>query len=158
MKLYFTYGLDEREGFERMLPFHAGHLADESVEEIQGQGLLEILPLETYLSFFEECWRLLKPEGKATFSVPHYGSSRAWAHPLAQRAFSEMSLHFLSKEWCRLNKVSNLEVRANFDVAGSFAIEETYMNRSEQAREFGMRHYNNIAQAILFTLTKRPLE
>lgn len=159
-KLYFTYGQDEREGFERVHPSELWDnrlVDDSSVDEIQGQALLEMLPENTYVKFFELCHRILKPEATAAFSVPHFASTRAWQSPFTKRAFSETSLSFLSKEWRKSAGFAS-PINANFDVAASFAIEETYLNRSDAAREFGMKHYNNIVLAILFTLTKRPLE
>lgn len=153
MKIYFTFANDQREGYEAKVPLTTADIPAESVEDIQGQNVLERLP--RLQDFIEECYRLLKPGGVAIFSAPHFGSSHAWQSPLNIRGISELSLNFASKSWREQNKYSDTIVTCDFEVAGSFAVEQSFSCRSDEFRGFAMKHYNNVAQAILFTLTKK---
>lgn len=153
MKIYFSYGSEIREGYESTLPSITSHLSNDSIEEIQGQDVLEKVP--SLIRFIEECYRILKPEGKAIFSSPIYSSTKAWSSPLAIRGISEYTLNFSSKDWREQNKYTEAMILANFEVNGQVAIEQSYMQRSDEARAFGVKCYNNIAQALLFTLTKK---
>jgi len=153
MKIYFTYNNDTREGLESKVPLTTSTLEAESVDEIQGQYVLERVPC--LISFIDECYRLLKKDGKCLFSGFHFGSSLAWQNPLNIRGLSELSLNFASKDWREKNKWTEASVMADFEVTGQFAVETSFMSRSEEARGYAMRHYNNVAQAILFNLVKK---
>ena len=155
-KIYFTFGNESREGFESRVPSPPSPEANDSVEEIQGEGILERVP--NLILFIDDCYRILKPGGVATFSASHYGSAKAWASPLAIRGISEASLNFANKDWREQNKYTEATVLSNFEVGGSFACEESAMQRCEEARQFWMSRYLNVAQAILFTLTKKAVE
>lgn len=153
MKIYFTYNSDSREGFTSKVPLMTSDLAAESIEEIQGENVLEKIP--DLVAFVEECYRLLPKGGKAIFSSPYYASSRAWVSPITARGISEHTLAFADKTWRENNKYTERTILSDFEVTGSFAIEDECMQRSEDARRFWMARYLNVAQCVLFTLTKR---
>lgn len=156
MKIHFTYSEDKKEGFDSFVPLTTNSLGDESVDEISGDGVIE--KVHSLIIFIEECYRLLKVGGIATFSSPHYASNLAWQSPLNVRGISELSLYFASKEWRKQSKYSEAMLICDFDVVGNFAIEQSCMQRSEDARSFWIQRYNNVAQAVIFTLTKRGLD
>lgn len=152
-KIYFTYSNEQKEGFVPQVPMTTSILTNESVDEIFGDLVIEKVP--DLIAFIEECYRILRPGGKATFASPHYTNAKAWASPLNKRGVSEFTLNFASKDWRDANKYGEAQVVANFEVQGSFALEEGFMQRSEDARQFFMKHYNNVAQAVLLSLTKK---
>jgi ubiquinone/menaquinone biosynthesis C-methylase UbiE len=156
MKIYLTYGTEDREGLETVGIAALANLPNDSVDEIQGNNVLEKVPHLAY--FIDECYRVLKPEAKAIFSSPFYLSRNAWASPLTIRALSEYSLNFSDKAWGEQNKFTELTVHSNFEVQGSFALTQEIMTRSEEARLFWTQKYANVAEAIMFTLIKRPYE
>jgi SAM-dependent methyltransferase len=153
VKLYFTFGNETREGFESRVPGTTPPLDHESVDEIQGQDVLEKVP--DLIVFIDECYRLLRPAGKCVFSGAHYGHARAWASPLNRRALSEQSLNFSSKDWREQNKYTEATCLSDFEVHVQFAVEDVCASRSDDAKAFWMQRYLNIAQAVLFTLTKK---
>lgn len=155
MKLYLSYGTEEKEGFERCHPEEIYKFSDDSVEELHGEYVLEKVP--DLVTFLEGIWRVLVVEGKANFSAPHYANVAAWRSPLTVRALSEQSLNFACLDWRKASNYTEVEVRANFEVMGNFALEQDVMNRSDEARAFWMKRYMNIAQVILFTLIKKVL-
>jgi SAM-dependent methyltransferase len=152
MKIHFTYSSETKEEFESKVPMRTSDLANESVDEISGQDVLEKIP--DLVAFVDECYRILKPGGKCNFSSPFYASSGAWVSPITVRGISERTLNFASKVWREQVKFSDATVLANFDVVGQVAIEETSMQRAEEVRAFWLARYLNTAQAIMFTLTK----
>ncbi|OQB10447.1 MAG: hypothetical protein BWY21_00368 [Parcubacteria group bacterium ADurb.Bin216] len=156
MKLYFSYGLEEREGFVTANPEDLSFYENESIEEIQGQDVLEKVPDLIY--FIDECYRILKPGSKCVFSSQHFANSGAWRSPLTKRGISEQSLNFASKEWREQFKFTEAEVSADFEVLGSFAIEQDVLQRNEETRAFWMRRYLNIANCVFFTLNKKEKE
>lgn len=152
MKIYFTYGTETREGHESRVPLMTSDIADNSVEEIAAENILE--KLADLIPFINECYRLLPTGGLAKFSSQHYASASAWQSPLTKRGISERSLNFASKAWREQNKFTESSVLANFDVNGQFCVEERCLARSDDARAFWLERYLNVAQAVLFTLTK----
>jgi SAM-dependent methyltransferase len=153
-KIYLTYTENTRDGFTSMLPDGLKALEAESVEEIQSEEVLERVP--DLVTLIEECYRVLIKDGKVLFSSPYYASAQAWGNPFTVRGISERSLNFASKSWRELNKWKDKFVRANFEVACSFAIEEQVSHRAEEVRQFWMSRYLNIAQAVYLHLTKKP--
>jgi hypothetical protein len=151
-KILFTYGNDTKEEFESLVPLTTMSLANESVSEIEATGVIERVP--DLVKFTEECYRLLKFGGKLTLKSAHYRNDLAWQDPYAVRGISELSMNFAAKAWRDLNKFAD-PVMADFEVVGNFAIEQSFMQRADDARAFMMRHYNNIVQAVIFTLTKK---
>lgn len=153
MKIHFTYSNEKKEGFESFVPMATGHLPNDSVDEIYGTNVLEKVP--NLVHFIEECYRLLKTGSKAGFTSPHYGSAKAWAHPLNIRAISEMTLNFSDKKWREDTKFTDVIVLCDFEVAGGFAVEELATQRSDEARTFWIYRYLNVCQAVVLTITKR---
>lgn len=154
-KIYFSYGSEAKEGFIPQVPMTTSILINDSVDEIYGHCVIEKVP--NLIAFIDECHRLLRPGGKASFTSPHYASIEAWASPLVIRGVGDYSLNFASKEWRETNKYTEASVLSDFEVSGSFTIEETLSHRAEEARNFFLKHYNNVVRLVHFTLTKKQL-
>ena len=154
MKIYFTYENKTREGCESVVPLTTGNYESESIEEISGESVLE--KVENLPRFLDECYRLLKPGGKAVFSSFYYASVQAWQSPLTKRGISETSLSFADKKWREQNNFSEVDCKCDFEIQASFAIDPSVeKERSEAAKLFWLGKFNNVVQAVLFTLTKR---
>jgi len=153
VKIYFTYGEETKDDFQSWIADLTHDITTESIEEIYGVGVLE--KVKSLPGFIEECYRMLKPGAKAVFSSAYYAHINAWASPLNIRGISEASLNFASKDWREQSKYSELSILCNFDVAVSFAVEESVSHRAEDVRLFWMQRYLNVVQAVVFTLTKK---
>lgn len=151
-RLLFTYENKTKEGYTSIVPLQTSHLTADTILEIEGYDVLE--KVENFIAFLDDCYRLLLPGSKASFTSPHYASSQAWQSPLNKRAISEKSLNFASKAWREANKYTEASVICDFTVTGSFAMEEAVLQRSDEARAFWMTRYTNVAQAIMFELVK----
>lgn len=153
MKLYFTYGSDLKEGFVPQVPMTTSILADESVDEIVGDYVIEKVP--DLAAFIDECYRLLRPGSKAIFTAYHFGNTLAWTSPITKRGISETSLNFASKDWRAAAKFSDCIVKADFEVTGAFSVDQESQNRSDEAKTFWIKRYLNVAHQVIFTLTKK---
>ena len=95
---------------------------DESVKELTCVGVFEFIPGKMRGKFMDEVYRILTPDGKATFAVVYWNSARSiqdfrveWP-PLCEQSF----LYF-NKEW---RKVNNIEVDliCDFDFQYGYAV------------------------------------
>lgn len=152
MKILYTLDNKTKEGYEVRLPGMTSDLDSDSVDEILGENVIEkVGPL---VDFINECYRILRKGGKAIFISPYFASARAWSSPLNVRGVCEYTLNFASKTWRDGNNYTETPVIADFEVNGQFAIEDTFNQRSDEARMFAVKHYNNVAQNVILTLTK----
>ena len=153
MKIFFTYTAEKKEGFESRVPGGTKDLEADSVDEIQAENVLE--KVDDIIVFIEECYRILRKDSKIIFSSPYYASSNAWTSPKTKRGICENSLVFASKVWREANKFSEADILADFEVTGQFAVEAEVTYRNVDVQAFWTKRYNNVAQAVLFTLTKK---
>lgn len=152
MKVYFTYDTAEKEGFTCLTPSPMVALGSDSVDEIEG-NVIEKVPNLT--EFIQECYRILRVGGTAKFTAPYYTSALAWGSPLNVRGISEASLNFASKDWRVANKYTETDPVCDFEVVGNFSVDASYTQRADEVKSFWLKHYNNVAQAVIFTLTKK---
>lgn len=153
MKINFTYGNATKDGFVNHLPLTTNALADSSVTEICGDCVIDKVP--DLVAFVEECYRILIPDGVATFTNPYYGSVHAWTNPLSVRGVCEATLNFASRDWREQYKFSDAIVRCDFEVAGNFAIAQECLTRADEAKQFWMQRYLNVVQSVILTLKKK---
>lgn len=154
MKVYFTYDITEKEGFECRNPVGRFSLESDSVDEIEGNVIEKVPEL---VSFIEECYRILKVGGTAKFTAPYYTSALAWGSPSNYRGVSEATLNFASKDWRVANKYTEHPIICDFEVVGNFIVDAGYTQRADEVKSFWLKHYNNVAQAVMFTLTKKAV-
>lgn len=155
-KILFTFNDETRDGYESRNVNYLSDIEDESVDEIIGENVIEKIP--DLVKFIDECYRILKFEGKAVFTSPYYASIRAWISPLNIRGVSEFSLNFSSKKWREDNKYTEAVVKADLEVGAQFMLEEAVMLRADEVKSFWMSKYSNVVQAVMFNLTKKKLD
>ena len=125
-----------------------------SIAELTCAGVFEYIPGNLRGKFMDEVYRVLAPDGKATFTVPFWNSARAiqdyryeWP-PLCEQSF----LYF-NKGWREANKLK-LGLKCDFDFTYGYAWEATTAARSDEARTFNTKHYCNCIDAVQLVLTK----
>lgn len=113
MKLDIGCGKNKREGFhgvdsiafdgvDTVLDVSKGKWPwdDSSVEEVHSSHFVEHLTQEERCHFFNELWRVMKPEAKATIITPHWSNARAYGDPTHKwPAISEWLYLYLNKQW-----------------------------------------------------------
>jgi predicted SAM-dependent methyltransferase len=146
-------------------------LKKNSVDQIECSHFIEHIPHgngynDPFWQFFDEVYRVLKPatfdennpniptSGFATFVAPYYSSMRAWQDPTHQRAISDMTFYYLSKEWREANKLDHYPVKCDFKFAGSYNINGRLMNRNQEFQSNAYQTQINAIDDIVVTLWK----
>lgn len=137
-------------------------IKDNSVDEIECSHFIEHIPHgngynDPFWQFFDQVYRVLKPatfsednpnvpvSGFATFTAPYYSSMRAWQDPTHQRAITDVTFYYLSKEWRESQKLDHYPVKCDFKFAGSYNINGRLQNRNQ---EFQHNAFNTQINAI----------
>lgn len=127
--------------------------ADDSVEEAFSSHFVE--HVGCLMKFMNECQRIMKQGAKLTILAPYYSSMRCWQDPTHVRAISEASFLYYNKEWRVSNLLDHYPINADFDFNYGYVMTPDWANRSEEARNFAIRHYNNVISDIQVTMTKK---
>jgi predicted SAM-dependent methyltransferase len=111
-------------------------------------------PSDSFIKFMDECYRILKPGGKLTILTPYYSSMRAVQDPTHTRFICEASFMYFNKSWRDENKLSHYNIECDFDFNYGYNVNNMWIPRSEEARNFAFIHYNNVISDIQVVLTK----
>jgi hypothetical protein len=132
--------------------------ADNSVDEVYCSHFFEHIPGLIRPKFMEELYRVLKKGAKVTVIVPYGGSNRAvqdfthaWPPVVAE------SFLYFNADWRKKNKLEHglYAVKCDFDFGYGFALDQDWSVRANEAQQFAVRHYHNVANDMQVTLTKR---
>jgi len=107
------------------------------------------------MKFMEEVYRILKIGGKLKIVAPYYNSVRCWQDPTHVRAINEATFFYYNKGWREVNKLDHYPLSCDFDFTYGYNMATEWANRSEEARNFAIKHYNNVVNDIIVTMTKR---
>ena len=104
------------------------HIVPADGQEFIGQDML--------FAFFDEAWRILKPDGWLTVIAPALQSVRAFQDPTHRRFIPAETYFYLADEWRKLNKLDHYRVRCNFvcDVNPTIPQELSLLHPEAQAR------------------------
>lgn len=131
-------------------------IADVSVEEIWCCNYIEHQPRSLWIPFVEEIYRVLVPGGKATIVHPNAKSTRAHQDPTHLDIIPVERWLYVNKEW----RVNNGLDRAPYPSAHFLVdvryvnIDEPWMARSDEAIQFALSHYWDVAGDVVATLIK----
>ena len=112
-------------------------------------------PSDGLILFMDEVYRILKPGGRIKVIAPYYNSMRCWQDPTHKRAISEATFLYFNKQWRETNKLDHYGIQSDFDFVYGYDITPEWANRSEEARNFAIKHYTNVINDIHVTLTKK---
>lgn len=127
----------------------------DSVDEVNCSHFLEHLTGPERVAFFNELYRVMKVEGKATFITPHWGSGRAYGDPTHQwPPVVEFFWYYLNREWRGAN-APHVSLTCNFEVSWGHSIIPEFAARSQETQMFGINHYREVAQDMIATATKK---
>ena len=129
--------------------------ASGSVSELTCIQVFEFVPGVLRGKFMDEVYRILVPGGKAAFRVPFYNTSAAiqdyafaWP-PLAEASFCYFDK--AQRESIGLKR----DIICDFEVAFGYDVPPDIANKNTETRDFNIRHYSNVVQALNVVLTKR---
>ena len=132
------------------------HVADNTVDRATVQCTLEYLSGRERIHFFNELWRVLKPEAKATLYLPYWSSPNGVADPYLQwPPITELSLYYLaSQEFRDRNKLKYTDIHANFHINYGYSYNPNFHIRHDQSRTYHVEHSIGVVRELVVTLTK----
>lgn len=132
IKLDLASGQSPREGYEGVDAFAPNAKyqvdllkfpwpwADSSVDAIHCSHFIEHIPMEErngkdmLFCFFDECYRILKPNAEMTVICPSARSNRAFQDPTHRRFIVAETFLYFDAEWRKQNKLDHYNVSCNF--------------------------------------------
>ncbi len=138
-------------------------ISDNCVDELTCSHYVE--HVRDLPKFMDEIYRIMKSPyvnkdgekimSKVTIVCPYYSSMRSMQDPFHIRPICEASFLYYNKDWRDTNKLSHYEIKSNFDFSYGYSLAPEWVNRSQEARDFAIRHYNNVITDIFVTLVKK---
>lgn len=139
---------------------------DSSVDEAHSSHTIEHLDRVERVFFFNELWRVLKPEAKALIIAPHWSSGRAYGDPTHQWGpISDFMFYYLKREW-RLTQAPHTDIAhwpqgylCDFEATWgySFRNDAEFMARNDHYKQYAMANYRDVIMDIVATLVaKKP--
>lgn len=137
-------------------------LPDNSVDEVHCSHFLEHLTGLQRVQFFNELYRVLIPDGKATIITPHWSSNRAYGDFTHQwPPVSEMLYYYVSREW-REKEVPHCDVRwnpagysCNFAAQWGYGMHSEVAKRNTEYQQYAMAWYKEACQDLHATLVAK---
>ena len=134
---------------------------DDSVDEVHSSHTIEHLETWDRVHFYNELYRVMKKDAKATIWAPHWGSCRATGDPShAWPPISEFSFYYLSKSW-RDGNAPHVDIEhnpkgysCNFQVVWAYTLNPQLMTKNTEYQQFAMAWYKEAIYDIQATLTK----
>lgn len=132
-------------------------LKTESVEEIASVGYLSYVPGKLRERFMEEVYRILIAGGKATFVVPYWTAMRAVQDCRYEwPPWCEASFLYFDKQWRKANRLEHRDLKCDFEINSyGYTADNETAGRSDEVRQFWVKHYLNSASDLNMTLIKR---
>lgn len=127
----------------------------ESVEELTALHKLEYIPGKLRIAFMEEIYRILAPEGKATFLVAYWSSPRSIQDSAYEwPPWSENSFLYFNARWREINGLP--KINCDFDFTYGYQVDPETASRNPETQAFQIKHYNQSVMDLTVTMTKRP--
>jgi len=106
-------------------------------------------------AFFDECYRILKPEGKFELWCPSSTSDRAFQDPTHRRFIAPNTWLYFTDSWRKANKLDHYNVKCRFGVEVDAVGEFTADGRNPEYQQRAMKHYRNYVNDWHVTLTAK---
>jgi ubiquinone/menaquinone biosynthesis C-methylase UbiE len=135
---------------------------DGEVEEINCSHFLEHLTAEERIAFLNECYRVLKPDGKVFITTPHWASNRAYGDPTHQwPPISEMFFYYLDRKW-RTENAPHTDVKhwpegyaCDFLATWGYSMHQAIVPRNQEYQQYALAWFKEAAQDTIATLIAR---
>ncbi len=129
--------------------------ADSSVDEARSSHFVEHLTGTERIAFFNELWRVLKPNATAIIVTPNWSHECAYGDPTHQwPPMSKWYPLYLHRDWRAVN-APHAGYTCHFDhvIAGSW--DGSIETRNAEYKQMAMQNYTNAFRDLIVTLTKR---
>jgi hypothetical protein len=99
---------------------------------------------DALFKFFDECYRILVPDGWMEVIVPSARSNRAFQDPTHRRFIVEHTFAYLDAEWRRGNRLDHYNVDCDFVANVNWTIGDPTLNvRAPEVQQLHFNHYWN---------------
>lgn len=137
-------------------------IADGIVDEVCSTHFVEHLTPPERCHFFNELWRVLKSEGKATIITPHWSTCRAYGDPTHQwPPMGEFFWYYLDRSW-RTMEAPHTDKQylpwgydCDFETTWGYGLAPPILQRSQDYQNYAVNHLREAVYDIHATLTKR---
>ena len=126
-----------------------------SVDEVRSSHFVEHLTGAERIAFFNELWRVMKPNATALIVTPNWSHACAYGDPTHQwPPMSQWYPLYLHRDW-RAANAPHAAYTCHFDhvIAGSW--DAGLEVRNLETRQFAMHNYINGWRDLIITLTAR---
>lgn len=151
--------------------------ADASVLELNCSHYIEHIPMETIsvhhqdmrsrpydsqlgkdalFAFFDECYRILVPDGWLHLVWPACSNDRAFQDPTHRRFIPQETMLYMRDDWRRLNGLDHYSVECNFVGSCDPVIDQSLALRASEVVQQRLRYYRNVAIDLVAHLQKQP--
>jgi len=135
---------------------------DGTVEEIHMSHVLEHFSGFERVHIFNEMYRVMRADAKATVITPYWCSNRAYGDfTHAWPPVSEMLYFYLDKKW-RLANAPDNDIEWNsegyncdFNCTWGYNMHQQILAKTQEAQMFALSFYKEAAQDLICTLVKR---
>lgn len=125
---------------------------NDSVSEAHSSHFLEHLTQGERVHFFNELWRVMQKDTKATIIVPSWTSERAYGDPTHKwPPVVGFSFLYLNKAWREAN-APHTGYTCNFGFQGGNSLQHPWTLKHQEAQIFAQTHYLNVACDMWVTL------
>lgn len=90
-------------------------------------------------AFFDECYRILKPEGLLTITCPSVRNERAFWDPTHRRFIAMVTFCYFSKEWRKMNKLDHYRISCDFVGNIGYTMTDDYVGRGSDVVQRAQR-------------------
>jgi predicted SAM-dependent methyltransferase len=90
---------------------------------------------DLFLAFFDECYRILVPDGNLQVLTPCARNNRAFQDPTHRRFIVMETFLYLSKTWREANKLDHYHVQCDFDPGVNFSMSVELSTRSDEVKQ-----------------------
>lgn len=139
-------------------------LKDDTVTEAVCHHFVEHIPhwrpgfdRDGWFVFFNELYRVMKNNGKATFTHPYAKHDRAFWDPTHERYIHETMWYYLDKSWLEMQGLSHYPSLCDFEVTliDGVGVPDSVAARNHEHQAFARNHYWNVIADLSVTLKAR---
>ena len=100
--------------------------------------------------FFDELYRVMKPEGEVEIIHPYVTSVRAFWDPTHTRYIHENTWYYLNAEWRVAQGLDHYPVECDFDVVtlSMLGLPDDYLARNQEHQVYQRNHYWNVVSDL----------
>lgn len=129
---------------------------DGSVEEVNCSHFVEHLTAPERIHFANELYRVLIPGGKASVTVPHWASPRAYGDLTHQwPPVSEWWFLYLNKAWREAQAPHNDQYSCDFEITYGYTMRGDVSQRPQEYQQYALANYKDAAQDIVSNWVKK---